>query len=795
MIRNRGITFKLIFFILTSCTFIFAAVFGYNYLFSRRIILREIEDNAEDLTLLTVNRIETVLRPIEKIPQALAFFLEESACRKEELLNLLRLAVENNPEIYGAAIAFEPYAFEKDSLYFSPYFYKDNGKTAFTYLGGSNYQYFYWDWYQIPKELARPVWSQPYYDEGGGNIIMSTYSVPFYRYEGGEKRFSGVVTADVSLLWLQDIVSSIKIAETGYGFLVSNNGTIVTHPYSSLIMNETIFSVAEARQDKSLRRTGKDMLRGGSGFVPFESIVTGKKCWMAYSPIPSTGWSLGVLFPQNELMADITRLNWTVFGLGFLGFFFLFLVIVLISGTITRPLRKLASVTRDIAKGNLDFDLRVIDSSDEVGNLTRSFVYMKEALKRYIKELKETTKAKERIESELKIAHDIQMGIVPKAFPAFPKRQEFDIYALLEPAREVGGDFYDFFFIDKERLCFVIGDVSGKGVPAALFMAVVKTMIKATAYALQSPDNALEKVNKELSKDNDLCMFVTVFCGILDTKTGKVSFTNAGHNPPLIARDGREAGFLESEKNIAMGIDEEAYFKKDEVILSPGEAIYMYTDGVTEAFNKDSQLFSEERLKDAVSVFEDNSAQEQVRATLAKIKDFARGAPQSDDITIMALKYLGPYTGSGDALKAKSLTLKNDISELKRLKEAVSGFGAGSSLPYETVNDINQVLEEVVSNIIYYGYRDSKEHDIDVDFKIDGREITLKVSDDAEAFNPLEVPEPDISKPVEERRIGGLGVYIARKFADKIEYARQGSRNILTIRKTSLLAAPNNKHL
>jgi len=336
MIKNRGIALKLTFFILTSCTLIFTLAFGYNYLFTRRIIIKGIEEHARDLTQLTVNKIEATLRPIEKIPQSLAFLLEQSLSAKEDLLSVLRSLVANNPEIYGAAIAFEPHAFDKDSLYFAPYFYRDNDTIKFSYLGGDAYQYFYWDWYQIPKELGHSVWSEPYYDEGGGNIIMSTYSVPFYKYDGEKKVFKGIVTADVSLSWLQDIVSSIKIGDTGYGFLISSNGRVVTHPHQDLIMHETIFSIAEAREDISLRQVGKDMINGKSGFIPFNSLVTGSSCWMAYEPIPSTAWSLGVLFPKDELMAGITRLNWVVLFLGIFGFLFLLVLPAHLGGCIRR---------------------------------------------------------------------------------------------------------------------------------------------------------------------------------------------------------------------------------------------------------------------------------------------------------------------------------------------------------------------------------------------------------------------------------------------------------------------------
>lgn len=783
MISNRGITFKLVFFILSSCTIIFALIFGYNYLLSRRIIIREIEENAENLTLLTVSKIEAVLRPMEKVPKSLATSLEQSAYEKEELINLLHSAIKNNPEIYGGTIAFEPYAFDKGSLYFSPYFYRNDGKIKFINLGNDSYRYFYWDWYQIPKELEHPVWSEPYYDEGGGNIIMSTYSVPFYRNVEGKRKFTGVVTADVSLSWLQDIVSSIKIAETGYGFLISNNGTIVTHPHQDLVMHETIFSVAEARGDARLRQIGKDMIRGGSGFIPFESIVTGKKCWMVYAPLPSTGWSLSVLFPQDELMADVTKLNRTVLALGISGFLFLLTVIVLIAGTITKPLRALVRTTKDIATGNLNFNLPPIKSQDEVGKLASSFIYMKGALKKYIAQLKDTTAVKERMESELKIAHDIQMGIVPKTFPPFPERPEFDIYAVLVPAKEVGGDLYDFFFIDRDHLCLVIGDVSDKGVPAALFMAVVKTLIKTIAGELKSPDKILQKVNKEVALENDSCMFVTVFCAILNTVTGEIDYANAGHNAPLVIRRERQVEFLKKTGNPAVGAREDVIYKREKLILQAGDTICMYTDGVTEAFNKQEELFSEEKLKKEVSIHQQDSAEQLVKAMLKKVKDFSQGVPQSDDITIVALKYLRSSKAVFEITEKKTLVLKNDISELRKLAETIADFGRKNNFSRKVIGDINLALEELISNTISYGYSDAKEHRITINFDLRQAELTLEIIDDARAFNPLEIPEPNIDQPLEERKVGGLGIYLVRKLMDKLEYSRQEEKNILIIKK------------
>ena len=291
----------------------------------------------------------------------------------------------------------------------------------------------------------------------------------------------GIVTADINLAWLQEVVSSIKVLQTGYGFLISKNGTIVTHPVKELVMNETLFGVAEAREDAHLREIGRKMIRGESGFIPFRSIVSEQEYWMYYTPhpfqwlVPRCAFPAGRVYRrycQTEPDRHHAWCRWPVIT---------FIAVAFIARSITNPLRAMARVTKTIATGNLDIELPVVKSGDEVGKLSTAFQYMKESLKEYIQQLTETTASKERIESELKIAHDIQMSILPKIFPPFPERKEFDIYAVIEPAREVGGDFYDFFFTDDEHFCFVIGDVSGKGIPASLFMAVTKTLIKATA--------------------------------------------------------------------------------------------------------------------------------------------------------------------------------------------------------------------------------------------------------------------------------------------------------------------------
>lgn len=642
MIRNHGLAFKLIFFILTSTTMIFVVAFTYNYEISKREVLKKIERNAQYLTHATVNRIETVLRAVEKVPASLAITVESSPYTREELSEVISRAVSANPEIFGIGFAFEPYAFMKNDYFFAPYCYKDKDRTVACYLGSDTYRYFYLDWYQIPKELNRPIWSEPFYAEGAGNIMMATFSTPFY-YPGkdGAGMLRGIATADVSLMWLKDIIAAVKIYESGYAFLISQNGVFISHPDTRLIMRESLFSVAEAIAYPELRRIGREMIRGAEGFVSLKDLRDGRKAWMYYAPLPACGWSVGIVVPEEELFADIRHLSQQIMLIGVAGFVLLCLVVAFFSGTITRPLRFLARSTSEIARGNLDIELPEVTEKDEIGTLTRSFREMKTALKEYIANLAETTAAKERIESELKIARSIQMSFLPKHFPSFADQSAFEIYAALEPAKQIGGDLYDFFLLDEEHLFFSVGDVSDKGIPAALFMAVTKTLMKGVAEPEASPSDILAKVNAELCQDNDSAMFVTVFCGILNLRTGELWYSNAGHNPPLIVRSDSEPEWLKLPEGFLLGVVEESQYHSDMVVLRPGDLLVAYTDGVTEARNRDDTLYGEQRLREMVLTCFSKPAEHIVREIMESVKQFAVGVPQADDITLLTVRFKG----------------------------------------------------------------------------------------------------------------------------------------------------------
>ncbi|MFA5099258.1 MAG: SpoIIE family protein phosphatase [Candidatus Omnitrophota bacterium] len=260
------------------------------------------------------------------------------------------------------------------------------------------------------------------------------------------------------------------------------------------------------------------------------------------------------------------------------------------------------------------------------------------SIKRFIENLKAETAARERIESELRIAQEIQASMLPSVFP---QRKEFEIFAMMDPAKEVGGDFYDFFFVDEKRLCFVIGDVSGKGVPAALFMAISKTLIKTEAKQGLSTDEILSVVNNILCQDNQTCLFVTVFCAILNIETGEVEFSNGGHNPPLVCTSSGCYDYIKMACGFVIGVMDKIVCENQRLLMKPGDTIFLYTDGVTEAMDPDKHQYGEHRLKEALTGHKDKNIKGLIDTMRQDVLSFVRGAPQSDDITMLAVTFKG----------------------------------------------------------------------------------------------------------------------------------------------------------
>lgn len=514
------------------------------------------------------------------------------------------------------------------------------------------------NWYRKAVEQRSTIWTEPYIHAATKELII-TCAKPFF---SKDKEVLGVVEIDVTLKVLQDKIISTQVGKLGYVFLLDSKGNIIARP--GLLPNDTRWDQTYATENllesanKEVRRVAEDMVGGKTGIQ--QADFDDEKKYIAYAPIKGTDWSLAVVMPLDEIIgpalateskiASVTETTsqhiskkikniLTMIDGVFIGVIIIVLLIAyFMSKKITRPIYALNKGAKIVGSGDLDYNLDV-KTGDEIEDLANSFNAMTSNLKDYINKLTTTTAVKERMEKELKIARDIQMSIIPKKFPPFPRRKEFDIYAVLRPAREVGGDFYDFFFIDEDNICFLIGDVSGKGVGASLFMAMTVSAIKIISSQLKKPDRILAKLNEQIVKDKDFPMFVTIFCGILNIKTGELLYASGGHNPPLIIKKSGAIDYLESSDGMVVGAFAEAVFKSERLQLNAGDTIYMYTDGVTEAVDHNGEFYSDKRLKECLAFLRGNSVKDLVLNSLRDIVHFFRGVPQSDDITIVVLRY------------------------------------------------------------------------------------------------------------------------------------------------------------
>ncbi len=402
--------------------------------------------------------------------------------------------------------------------------------------------------------------------------------------------------------------------------------------------------------------------------------------------------------------------------------------------------------------------------------------------------LVETTKA--RMQEELNVGRDIQLSMLPRVFPAFPDRKELELYAVLEPALEIGGDLYDFFLVDQHRLCFVIGDVSGNGVPAALFMAMTKIMVKTRAASDPSPASIVTHVNDALSAENDSCMFVTLYLGILNLRDGTLVTTNAGHNPPLLKRKDGMFEWLTAQDGPMVGPMAGIAFKESTIRLAPGDELFLYTDGVTEADNRRRELFGKDRLKAVLDTSRVPSVVDRLGAVMQAVRTFAGDVPQADDITMLGLRYHG-MTPSDVATRVFRQRMSNQLEAIPVLQVAFEEYVGQWEGARPLIPTLNMALDDLLNNVVQYAFpNDPTEHSIDVEGDVRDGCVILTISDDGIPFNPLTAAPPDLSLLLHEREIGGLGIHLVRSMFDEVIYHRNVGRNVLTVKKKMLSTSP-----
>ena len=548
MLKKLKITARLSLYVILGCAMIVALLSVINYNVGRIISYKETVERTTYMVASNANKIDATLNSFASMVDLAAKTADVS---EENLRTLLPGIVLSDPSVNGSCFAYNL----EDRMRNVYCCRNEDGSVAFM---PPTYDYSSADWYTLARDLEHSCWIEPYYDEGGTELLMVTYSAPVYRGEGENRMFLGILTADVTLQWIQDLVEEYQDRPQSYYFIITGTGTVVYHPESKYVMNETIFTVADDENIPSLRFFGKNMLSGVSGFGSFGvSSVNGKKCDMAYAPIVSNGWSIGYVIPERLLFYNLELMNRIIIFVGLVGITILAFVVVRIARYILFPVKDLETAVKEYSRGNLDYQLPEPEHEDEISSLMFEFNKMKDDIKKQIELIRKADSEIEKAESELKIASDIQQSMLPKDFGSVCS-EKADLYAFVKPARQVGGDLYDFFRMSPSKTAVVIGDVSGKGTSAALFMSMVITTAKVLWKEDLSPAEALTLVNGEISSSNTTDMFVTLLFGVIDEEAGTFTYSLAGHPAPYICHADGDAYQLERLKGRLAGVSRSA---------------------------------------------------------------------------------------------------------------------------------------------------------------------------------------------------------------------------------------------
>ena len=531
----------------------------------------------------------------------------------------------------GCFAAFEPDYFKGQGRWFEAYLYHaDSTRLERLQIGSPSHDYFNGPWYKKGLSLDRQgvgYLTAPYFDNSIKSGMSCSYVLPIADSQG---RKVGVYGVDLDYVWLSTVIEEVeKNVRTEFlrndKGLMSSDGEIlfsiqiIDDKGNRIIGSDSLdLSILKSEQDEVIYENGMKDLKGTPYFINAKQI-------------PQTDWTVVVIQHRKLVLTWGIVLTWVILffmGIGGLVIFFF------TSRSIyraTKPLGFLSKSAQEVAKGNFDTPLPTFKHNDEVAQLRDSFGSMQQSLKQFVEELKASTAAKASIESELNVAHSIQMSMLPKTFPAFTNREDIELYASLTPAKAVGGDLYDF-FIHDEKLFFCIGDVSGKGVPASLVMAVSRTLFRNIAVHSAEPSHIVKTMNENICEGNDNCMFVTLFVGVLDLQTGHLRYCNAGHDAPYL-----QEALLPCDSNLPIGVTSELEYSDQETIIVPDMTLFLYTDGLTEAENAKRELFGMQRITDVITAFK-GSPQELIETMITTVHRFVGDTEQSDDLTMLAFR-------------------------------------------------------------------------------------------------------------------------------------------------------------
>ena len=713
----------------TSLTIIIAAaillqlISAVQYYYTRSLLAEELEKRAESELTTKAVVVKNALNMSENTLRGHLWDLKRNLATPDSLGEVMAWVLRSHPNLTGCWVAFVPDYYPEKGRLFEPYSWRENGEIKHTEISRTGRDYTQNKYYKTVFETDAPMWTDTYRGTMSGMNLV-TYVLPIH--DDGN-RLVAMFGLDVSVTMLGDTLNYRHVYPSSYDILLTKEGELLAAPDSGLVKRSRVEEIVNIINDSTIAKTKSQDER--CRIATFEDD-DGEKGYVYYASFKGTPtWQIAVVCYDREAFGKLRKMRLRIGLLMLAGL----VVLGLIVGRFAKNDRKLQQAKLE----------------------------------------------QERIGSELRIARNIQMEMLPKRFPPYPDRHDIDIYGSLAPAKEVGGDLFDFFLRD-EKLFFCIGDVSGKGVPAAMVMSVVHSLFRSTTAHVNDPGRIMLHLNEMLCEGNESNMFVTLFVGVLDLPTGRLRYSNAGHDKPLLVDDMMME--LPAKANLPIGIFADTPYETQEYLLEPMTTIFLYTDGLTEAMNPLHEQFGQERVKEVLeeSGKGKGNVSDLLRMMSVAVHQFVENAEQSDDLTMLAIRYTPKQE---ESVLHETLTLKNDPHQVALLSSFVNGVLDKLGIDPKQAKKIRLAVEEVVVNVIDYAYPIGIEGDITVHASSDGSQVKFVIVDTGTPFDPTEKEKADTTLSVDERPIGGLGIHLVRQLMDSMNYERQDGRNILTLWK------------
>lgn len=711
--------------ILITSAVLMLLISGIQQYSARKQIRNDLEQNAEMEMVIKSLDVKHSLEDVELALRNRIWEFEQFLPYPDSLFEVTRRIVEQNPSFDGCCIAMVPNYYPEKGRLFEPYTVRREGATETVQLASDEHDYSKNPDFILAAENDSSFWSEPYPDEHDPKVTLITYTFPIHDDLGD---IAAVVGIDYNTEILGKILNSRNMFPSSYHILISGKGKLICGPdevgNSHQLAEETLDMINDSTRDRHVSSTGHSTLLS---FIDHEDKSKG---YVFYnSPKSLKPWRIAVVNYDDEVFEPLKKNRWRNLLLTFAGLLVLAFII--------------QRAAKDIAK------------------------------------LQQATLEREHIDSELNIARKIQMEMLPKGDET-ALRDDCNIFGSLHPAKMVGGDLYDHFIRD-EKLYFCIGDVSGKGIPAALVMAVMHTLFRSISAHESNPARIMHALNETACQRNEQNMFVTMFIGVLDLPTGRLRYCNAGHDKPFVI--GEEAKPLPAKPHLPLGVMDNMVYTTQESVLLSGESLFLYTDGLTEAMNESHELFGLTRVEKGLLECigkETHTSEKLIRTLTNRMNGFVDGAEQSDDLTLLAVQYTPQEK---PVVFSETLTLINKVSEISKLNAFVKSATAALNMENGLANKIKLAVEEAVTNIIDYAYPNDTEGDITITIEADKSRIRFILSDSGMKFDPTGVSKADTTLTVDERPIGGLGVFLVRNLMDSINYERTDNKNILRMEK------------